>query len=629
MNPGNPGALTPPDLGSWATVVWLLVASASITIGVIHLSVGIRQPRRDHLWFGITAISNAGLACFELALMRSATPQQAGEIFRWLHVSLFLYVASFVLFIRAYFDAGRAWLAGAAIAARGIASLVVNFLQSPNLNFAAITGLRRIPFLGGVVSVPEGILSPWTRLGELSSVLFVAFLADATAAVWRRGDRRRAAIVGGSALACILIGALSTALIHRGVLHAPYMVSLPYFVLLAAMSNELTRDIVKADRLARDLHDQTGVLHEADQRLGLVAESADLGFWSWDVATDSMWMTPKGRALRGYAADERLDILRFLSSVHPDDRERLRRAIDDAARRGAGAFELEYRIPRPDGQLRWISVRGAGERDAAGSVHVRGVSIDVTRRKQAEAEARQREFELAHLSRVTMLGELSGSLAHELNQPLTAILSNAQAAYRMMAQGSDTREEIQEILSEIIAEDKRAGEVIRRMRDLLKKGEVRVEALDLPEVVEEIVRLLHSDLISRGVVVSTDFAAGLPRVRADRIQIVQVLINLITNGCDAMEKTAPEQRRLLLSAERADGDLVRVSVADGGSGIAQSDLQRLFQPFVTTKAKGLGLGLAVCRTIVGAHGGRIWATNNAGRGSTFHFTLPAARSESA
>ena len=194
----------------------------------------------------------------------------------------------------------------------------------------------------------------------------------------------------------------------------------------------------------------------------------------------------------------------------------------------------------------------------------------------------------------------------------------------MMTQGIDTREEIQEILSEIIAEDRRAGEVIRRMRGLLKKGEVRAEALDLPEVVDEIARLLRSDLISRGVALATEFEASLPRVVADRVQTSQVLLNLVTNACDAMEKTPAEDRRLLLSAGRADKDRVRVSVADSGSGIAQADPDSLFQPFVTTKTTGIGLGLAVCRTIVSAHGGRIWATNNPGRGTTFHFTLPAA-----
>jgi len=618
MNPGI-GSPNLHDLGGWPTVVWLLVASSSLTLGVIHLWIGIRQPRRDNLWFGLTAVSNAAIAGFELALMRSATPQHAGDLIRWIHVPIFFYVASFVLFVRSYFDAGSAWLAGAAITVRGIASLVVNFLRSPNLNYVSITGLRRISFLGGSVSVPEGVISSWTRLGELSSLLLLAFLVDATATVWRRGDRRRAALVGGSVLFCVVIGAFSTALIHRHVFEAPYVISLPYFLLLGVMSNELTRDVANASELARDLREQTNVLHEADQRLDLAAESADLGFWSLDTQTGRMWMTPKGRTLRGYDENERLDMDRFLSSVHPEDREKLRRLIDNAAKDG-GSFELEYRLRLPDGELRWISVRGAGERGAA---HVRGVSIDVTRRKNAETESRQREVELAHLSRVAVLGELSGSLAHELNQPLTAILSNAQAASRMMAQGTDTREEIQEILSEIIAEDKRAGEVIRRMRGLHKKGEVRAEPLDLAEIAGEVVRLLHSDLLSRGVTVSTEFEKGLPRVQGDRVQIVQVLLNLITNGCDAMDEKSSDDRLLLLTAARQNGDLVQVSVADNGSGIDPADLERMFEPFVTTKSTGLGLGLAVCRTIVGAHGGRIWATNNADRGAAFHFTLPA------
>jgi C4-dicarboxylate-specific signal transduction histidine kinase len=246
----------------------------------------------------------------------------------------------------------------------------------------------------------------------------------------------------------------------------------------------------------------------------------------------------------------------------------------------------------------------------------------VTRRKQAEAEARLREAELAHLSRVTVLGELSGSLAHELNQPLTAILSNAQAALRMMAQNRETREELEEIFAEIISEDKRAGEIIRKMRGLLKKGEVRAESVDLADVADETFRLLRSDFLNRGVTAGFDLAAGLPRVQADRVQVVQVLVNLATNACDAMDATPLDDRRLVLSAVRDDGH-VHVSLSDTGRGVSPEDLNRLFDPFVTTKDDGMGLGLAVCRTIVDAHGGRIWASNNEGRGATFHFTLPA------
>ena len=167
------------DVGGWATVVWLLVASASLTVGLIHLSIGFRQPRRDQIWFGLTGIANAAIACFELALMRSTSPDEAGHLLRWIHVPVFVYVASLVLFVRTFFRAGRTWLAAAAIGCRALASLVVNFLRSPNLNFVTITRLRPIPFLGGVVSVPEGVVSSWTRLGELASTLCIAFVADA------------------------------------------------------------------------------------------------------------------------------------------------------------------------------------------------------------------------------------------------------------------------------------------------------------------------------------------------------------------------------------------------------------------------------------------------------------------
>ncbi|HEY4231027.1 MAG TPA: ATP-binding protein, partial [Thermoanaerobaculia bacterium] len=245
----------------------------------------------------------------------------------------------------------------------------------------------------------------------------------------------------------------------------------------------------------------------------------------------------------------------------------------------------------------------------------------------AEAESRQREAELAHLTRVAMLGELSGSLAHELSQPLTAILSNAEAAARMIGQNADSREEIQEILAEIIAESQHAAEVVRKTRGLLRKDAANDEAVDLAEVVDEVGQLLRRDFVSQGVSFSADLAPDLPSVRGDRVQIVQVLLNLATNACDAMAGANGAGRHLSIDAGRATDGAVQVSVADDGAGIPLDGFERLFEPFVTTKPHGLGLGLAVCRTIVGAHGGRIWATNNADKGASFHFTLPAAEEQ--
>jgi two-component system sensor kinase FixL len=249
--------------------------------------------------------------------------------------------------------------------------------------------------------------------------------------------------------------------------------------------------------------------------------------------------------------------------------------------------------------------------------------IDITQRQKAELDAERQRNELAHLSRVTMLGELSGSLAHELNQPLTSILSNAQAAQRFLAQGGNL-DEVHEILKDIVKEDKQAGEIIRRLRLLLKKGEVHHEPLDIAETVRDVLRLVRSDLVNQGVTVTTEMARNLPAVGGDRVQLQQVLLNLVVNGCDAMADTPAVDRELVVRAERADGGGVQVSVSDNGSGIPDGQVERIFDPFFTTKAHGMGLGLAVCRTIITAHGGRLWAVSNNGQGATVHFSVPAA-----
>ena len=250
--------------------------------------------------------------------------------------------------------------------------------------------------------------------------------------------------------------------------------------------------------------------------------------------------------------------------------------------------------------------------------------VDVTERRNIERAAARQRDELAHLSRVAMLGELSGSLAHELNQPLTAILSNAQAAQRFIAQSPPRLEKLSEILADIVKSDHRAGAVIQRLRSMLRKEEAQRHPLDLNDVVEESLRLMRSDLMNREVAVSTDLDEALPTVSGDRNQLQQVLLNFVINGCDSMDGQKGD-RWLLVRTTGTPQGTVEVSVADHGAGIPSADLERMFEPFVTTKSHGLGLGLSICRSIVEAHGGRIWATNNADRGATLHCELPATR----
>jgi two-component system sensor kinase FixL len=249
--------------------------------------------------------------------------------------------------------------------------------------------------------------------------------------------------------------------------------------------------------------------------------------------------------------------------------------------------------------------------------------VDITERKLAELEAARQRHDLAHLARVTALGELSSSLAHELTHPLTAILSNAQAAQRFLADDDVDLDEVREILNDIVTQDQRAGEVIHGLRLLLKKGELQehCDDVDLNEVIRDLVKLMRSDLINRNVTVDTDLAQNLPAVTGDRVQLQQVLLNLALNGCEAMADYNSSERRLVIASQWENG-AVRVSVADRGSGIPEEKMQQVFERFFTTKKEGMGLGLSVCRTIIDAHRGKIWVTNDAGCGATFHFSLP-------
>ena len=252
---------------------------------------------------------------------------------------------------------------------------------------------------------------------------------------------------------------------------------------------------------------------------------------------------------------------------------------------------------------------------------------DVTERKQAEVAAEAQRRELAHMGRVASLGELSGALAHELNQPLAAILANTRAAQRMMSRNAPDLVEIRAILEDIVVDDRRAGQVIGRLRALLKKGETRTSEVSLNELVEEVRDLLHSELIRRRVATDIRLTRVMPVLLGDRVELQQVILNLISNACDAMAGRPADHRLLTISTSLTPDGWVELAVQDRGTGIPPERLDQIFDAFFTTKASGLGLGLAICRSIVNAHGGRLWAVNNPFGGATFHLALdPAGRS---
>jgi PAS domain S-box-containing protein len=281
-------------------------------------------------------------------------------------------------------------------------------------------------------------------------------------------------------------------------------------------------------------------------------------------------------------------------------------------------FRLEYAYPtRPE--ERWASVSVLPLQRPEGGAVIYLQDITMAQRSRLEAERLRRD--LTHVARVTTMGEMAAALAHELNQPLTAILSNAHAGERYMAQAAPPLDEIREILQDVVGDARRAGEVIQHLRGLLRKEEARFLPLDVNPVIREIAALVHTDTILRNVVIDLDLSPELPRVHGDRVQLQQVLLNLVLNGMEAMGPNG-EERRIVIQTRQGDG-AVCVAVRDNGLGIPEDKLPRVFETFYTTKSAGMGMGLAISRSIVETHGGKIRAENNPDRGATFSFTLPA------
>ena len=605
---------------SWITVVWSMNAAGCLTLAGFYCLVWYKQRENwVYLLFSSSAVAAAAIAAFELGMMHAETVGRYEALVRWVHVPTWVLIISFVIFVRLYLHAGRPWLAWSICSLRTLV-LILNFIFTPGINFRQITSLHQFSWGGEIISVPIGVANPWGLLSSASLLLLLIFFVDATITVWRRGDRQRALVVGGS----MILGAIlawHVPLVIWGIIEVPFFLCFAYSGIVAAMAYELSNDMARAAHLARELE-------LSDQRLNLAADSADLGLWEWDLSKDEIWVTPTRRAQLGFPVSGKITFEDLISRWHADDRDKVRQALRDAIENGKD-YEAEFRRVLADGSVRWVAARGRVYADKHGKpIRLLGVSIDITAQKQAELEAARQRNELVHLSRVTALGELSTSLAHELTHPLTAILSNAQAAQRFLARDDVDLDEVREILNDIATEDQRAGEVIHRLRRLLKKGEPpkHCDDVDLNEVVRDVVKLMRNDLINQNVIVDTDLAQNLPAVTGDRVELQQVLLNLVLNACEAMADGGSSERQLLI-ASKLEKSAVHVSVTDRGGGIPEEKPEQVFERFFTTKNEGMGLGLSICRTIIDAHRGEIWATNNSDRGATFHFSLPIVRSD--
>jgi len=486
--PGAPAA----DGGVGATVLFSMIIATCLTLASIYGLVWLKQ--RDawaNVMFSLLAIGTAGMAGCELGMMRSVSTEAFGAMLRGYQVAVWITIVGFVGFVRSYLKTDRVWLGGLVLGARTL-TLFPNFIGGAvNVNYREITSLVRIPFLGEGVSVPVGVPNPWMVLAQFSLVLLLAYVTDAAVTCWRLGDRRRAVTVGGGLMVFIGVGITQSILVFWGLVRMPLSASVFFLGMVLVMGFELSRDVLNAGALSKEL------------------------------------------------------------------------------------------------------------------------------------KAQHRE--LAHMSRVSAMGVLSASIAHELNQPLTAILSNAQAGQRFLAAPEPDLAEVREILKDIATEDVRAGNVIRGLRAMMKNEPLRRERLDANQIIETVLLLLHAESALRNVVVQKRLAAELPIILGDQVQLQQVVLNLLMNALEAMDALSPGSGCIEVSTDAAEAGWVRIRVSDSGPGIPAEKLAGIFEPFVTTKSAGMGMGLSVCRSIVAASGGRIRANNDPGGGATFTVELPTHR----
>jgi signal transduction histidine kinase len=602
---------------TWITVVWPMVAAVCLTLGGINLRIGFSRPVDwARLLFALSAFFTAMVCGLELALMQADSPAHFRLLLRWGDACSSLMEISLAAFVWVYFRSGKLWLALAVPCLWG-AALVPDVLPGgADTVYLQITGIRTVQTFGGAsYQVAVGQPNPWNVVGYLAVLMLIVFVVDASVRLARRGELRRAVVIGGSVSMWGLIAGTQSALIEIGVLHMPYLISVAFLLVVLAMSFELTTDIAAAARIGRELID-------SERRMDLATDAVGLGTWTWDLVGRKDWASGRAKQLLGLAASEQLTQARYLDAVHPEDRDRVILALDRSMR-GDHDFEVEHRVQLHGAETRWLASRGRAERNALGHpILVRGVLLDISSRRGSELELQRLQGQLAHTSRVTMMGQLATAIAHELHQPLGAILRNAEAAELFLDHDPPDLDELRAILIDIRADDKRAREVIDRLRALLKRRSIEPRVLSVADVMANIAALTRAEAAARGVSVEIEPAAGLPPIMGDGVHLQQVLLNLVLNAMDAIESAAGTERLIRVRARRREGSEVEVMVSDTGPGIAAEKIEQIFEPFFTTKTSGMGIGLSVSRTIIEAHAGRIWAENNPTRGATFRFTLP-------
>jgi signal transduction histidine kinase/CheY-like chemotaxis protein len=397
-------------------------------------------------------------------------------------------------------------------------------------------------------------------------------------------------------------------------------------------------DYVFKTRLSRIFPSVQRALREAEERTerkraeealrrnkAYLAEAQRLshtGSFGWDIGRQAIYWSEETFRIFEFDSSTKPTVELILQRTHPEDKVLVGQLIESASQERKD-FDFEHRLLMPDGSVKYVRVVGhPSVNNESGNFEFVGAVTDITERKRAAEVLRQMQADLAHVSRLTTMGELTTSLAHEVNQPIAAAVTDANTCLRWLTREQPDLEEARAAASRMIKDTTRAAEIIKQVRQLFTKGSPDRESVDVNEITREMLFLLRSEATQYSISVRTELAADLPRVMGDRVQLLQVLMNLIMNSIDAM-KDVDGTRELTIKSQRAENGQLLISVSDTGVGLPPEQGNQIFDAFFTTKPHGTGMGLRISRSIVESHGGRLWAADNSPRGASFYFTLPA------
>ncbi len=609
----------------WVITAQFMAAAVFLTVALNHFAIWSRGDRfREHLLFAAASVAAAGSSLSVCAVYAATSVASITLAFKLDILFAALWLTALTWFVAFYSRAagGRRWWAVALSALFGVV-IVVNFMTPGGAVFATITGIRETHLWGERLAFPVGPVGSWRIVGDLGLLGLLVFVIDASVTLWRyQGDRRRALFLGGSIVVFLVVAGGYGVLVEHGVLEPPYLDAYGFLAVVLVMNHNLAGEVVQAARLARQVE-------AGERRWQTFLNNVHLAMVGLDREGCIEYVNPYAVALFGYVEAEMLGRLWFDLVVPGPERPRrwrqFKRFLD-----AEHPSDYENQVITKTGECLQINWSRVPLRDPDGHVSgILAVGEDVTARRRAELEVRRQRDELAHVNRITAMGELTASLAHELNQPLAAILNNAQAARRFMASDGIDLDEVRAILDDIIADDQRAAEIIRRLRALARKTPAELAPLQLADVVRDVVSLLRGDAMLRQVRVSVATAPHLPLVLGSSVQLQQVVLNLLLNAFDAMRDCPADRREALVRVEPDGTRGVTVTVIDRGPGIDSGLLDTVFEPFYTTKGNGMGMGLSICRSIIDAHGGRLWAENNQDQGACFVFSLPVSEADAA